>query len=152
MWRRGRVDLDALIETQRRYNADAFLFGAITRYKQYDPPIIGLKLGLLSASSGEALWAAEAVFDAHNPYTRANAQEYFRYSGMKNVLYGEDLVLMSPRLFARFAAVELVKPLATHIYGEDTEDRRTIATLSDRGYRTPKDCWKDAVKEGLSWN
>jgi len=115
LWRRGRIDVDTLVMAQKTYGADAFLFGTITQCKEYDPPLIGLKLRMLSASTGDVLWATEAVFDARNADVRRRARASFKSSGLKDMLYGPDLVLMSPRLFSRFVAQEVIRPLRTHL-------------------------------------
>jgi len=108
LWRRGRVDANALIEARERYRADAFLFGTITHYKAYDPPLLGIKIRLLSATSGDVLWSADGLFDAADNSVRADAMRYFRRSGMKDSLYGPELILMSPRLFSKYVVHEMV--------------------------------------------
>ncbi len=111
LWRRGRVSIDALVAARKTFLADAFVFGTITHYKEYDPPVLGLKVSMLSARTGEVIWAAEALFDAHSRPTRALAETYFENSGLSHTLYGSGLMFMSPRLFARFVATEMVRPL-----------------------------------------
>jgi len=108
---RGRIDLNTLIDARKRYNADAFLFGAVTQYKAYDPPIVGLNLRMLSARTGEVMWAVEAVFDAHRQEVRRKVEIYFRNSGLRKRLGGPELIFISPRLFSRFVAAEVVRPL-----------------------------------------
>jgi len=111
LWRRGRVNIDALVAARKEYLADAFVFGTVTHYKEYDPPILGLKVSMISARAGQVLWAAEGLFDAQARSTRSQAEDYFRNSGLRRSLYGPDLMFMSPRLFARFVASEVVRPL-----------------------------------------
>jgi len=121
--RRGRVDLEALIEARKRYNADAFVFGAITQYKAYDPPVLGLYLRMLSANTGEAIWAAEAVFDAHDQAVRQMVKESFKQSGLQDRLAGSELVFMSPRLFSRFVAKRILEPLRERVAAEPGSPR-----------------------------
>jgi len=113
--RRGRVDLEALIQARKRYNADAFVFGAITQYKAYDPPVLGLYLRMLSADTGEAIWAAEGVFDAHDQAVRKMVVEYFKQSGLQDRLAGPELMFMSPRLYSRFVATRILRPLGERV-------------------------------------
>ena len=115
LWKRGRVDPEALIEARKTYGADAFLFGTLTQYKPYDPPIVGLKVRMLSAKTGEVLWASEAVFDARRPEVRRAARETLRHEGPTDWLSGEDMVFMSPRYFSRYAAREVVAPLSAQV-------------------------------------
>jgi len=111
MWRRGRVNVDSLVAARKQYLADAFLFGVITHYKEYDPPILGLKLNLLCARTGDVLWAADALYDARDSEVRRRAKAHFERSGMHDLLYGPGLVFVSPQLFARFVAADVVAPL-----------------------------------------
>jgi hypothetical protein len=123
LWQRGRVDVESLIVAQKAYLADAFLFGTVTQYKPYDPPVLGLKLRMLSARTGDVIWAADALFDAHQSDVRALAERYFRGSGLKDRLYGPELLLMSPKLFADFVAAQIVRPL-----GEQLKHKRALAS------------------------
>lgn len=111
LWQRARVDVSTLIDARKEYLADAFLFGAVTQYKPYDPPLLGLKLRLLSAHTGEVLWAADGVFDARDRHVRAMALNYFRCSGLSEKLYGPELILVSPRQYSSFVAAEMFLPL-----------------------------------------
>ena len=115
LWQRGRVDVESLIVAQKAYLADAFLFGTVTQYKPYDPPVLGLKLRMLSARTGDVIWAADALFNAHESGVRALAERYFQTSGLKDRLYGPELVLMSPKLFADFVAAQVVRPLGEQL-------------------------------------
>ena len=118
LWQRGKVDVESLVVARKNYMADAFLFGTITQYKPYDPPILGLKLRMLSARTGDVLWAAEALFDAHDQTTRSKARDYFKDSGLRGRLYGPDLMFMSPKLYAGFVASEIARPLGERIQRE----------------------------------
>lgn len=113
LWQRGRVDMDALVTAQKQYLADVFLFGAVTHYRPYNPPLIGLKLRMVSARTGTLLWAAEAAFDARDEETRDLGVEYFNESGLRDKLYGPDLVFVSPKQYATFVAREMLLPLKT---------------------------------------
>jgi hypothetical protein len=115
---RGRVDVQSLIAAQKAYLADAFLFGSVTQYKPYDPPVLGVKLRLLSARTGDLIWAADALFDSHEADVRSLAGRYYENSGLKDRLYGPELVLMSPALYAGFVASEMVRPLAGQLQRE----------------------------------
>jgi len=132
LWKRGRVDTGALIEAQKAYLADAFLFGAITQYKPYEPPMLGLKLRMLSATSGDVLWAGEAILDARDQAVRDMAISYFKHSGLRDKLYGPDLIFMSPKQYATFVAVEMVNPLKEQLAAQSRSQ------ASPAGRCTPK--------------
>jgi hypothetical protein len=123
LWQRGRVDVESLIVAQKAYLADAFLFGTVTQYKPYDPPVLGLKLRMLSARTGDVIWAADALFNAQENDVRLLAERHFQDSGLKDRLYGPDLLLMSPKLFAEFVAAQIVRPL-----GEQLKHKRALAS------------------------
>ena len=123
LWQRGRVDIESLIVAQKAYLADAFLFGTVTQYKPYDPPVLGLKLRMLSARTGDVIWAADALFNAHENDVRLLAERYFQSSGLKDRLYGPDLLLMPPKLFAEFVAAQIVRPL-----GDQLKHKRAVAS------------------------
>jgi hypothetical protein len=125
LWQSGRVDVESLIVAQKAYLADAFLFGTVTQYKPYDPPVLGLKLRMLSARTGDVIWAAEALFNAHEQDVRALAERYFQNSGMKDCLYGPELVLVSPKLYTDFVAAQVVRPL-----GEQLQRKREQASAA----------------------
>lgn len=121
LWKSGRVDPDSLIAAQKTYGADAFVFGTLTQYKPYDPPIMGIKVRMLSARTGDVLWACEAVFDAHAPDVRKAAKRAMKRAGPKRWLGTDDIVFMSPRYFSRFVASEIVRPLKERLHvGERT--------------------------------
>jgi hypothetical protein len=128
LWRSGQVDIESLIIAQKAYLADAFLFGSVTQYKPYDPPVLGLKLRMLSARTGDVIWAADALFNAHESDVRLMAERYFQNSGLRDRLYGPDLVFMSPKLFADFAAAQVVRPL-----GEQLKRKHDLAAAHPCG-------------------
>jgi hypothetical protein len=115
LWQSGRVDVESLIVAQKAYLADAFLFGTVTQYKPYDPPVMGLKLRMLSARTGDDIWAAEALFNAREQDVRVLTERYFQNSGFKDRLYGPELIRMSPKLFADFVAAQVVRPLGEQL-------------------------------------
>lgn len=113
LWQRGRVDMDVLVTAQKQYLADVFLFGAVTHYRPYNPPLIGLKLRMISARTGGVLWAAEGSFDAREEQVRSQGIDYFNESGLRDKLYGAELVFISPKQYATFVAREMLLPLKT---------------------------------------
>ena len=111
MWRNGRIDVDKLIEARSEYRADAFVFGLVTHYKPYDPPVLGLRIAMLSGNSGAVLWESEAVFDAGDKVLHDYFECRFEAGSQRDSLYGPKLVFVSPRVFAEYSAVEMVRTL-----------------------------------------
>ena len=112
LWRDGVVDLPTMVKLRRRLKAEAFVFGTITHYKPYRPPILGVKVSMVSARTGAVVWAAEAVFDASNVATEEHVKAY--YDGTSDV-EGEHLgwkvVLLSMRRYAHFVSHQLLSQL-----------------------------------------
>ena len=75
---------------------------------------------MLSARTGDVIWAADALFNAHENDVRVLAEYYFRNSGLKDRLYGPELQLMSPKLFSDFVAAQVVRPLGEQSSGSAT--------------------------------
>lgn len=131
MWERGRIDTDALIAARKCYLADAFLFGAVTQYKPYDPPVVSVRLRLLSAKTGEVIWAAGGLFDARDADVRWLGEKFFNSSGLRDTLYGSDLVFMSPKLYATFVATQVLAPL------DDKVKLQRADAVEKRGGKAP---------------
>jgi hypothetical protein len=121
LWTRGRVDVESLVEARKKYMADAFLFGSVTQYKPYDPPILGVNLRLLSASTGEVIWAAGGLFDARDADVRWLGEAYYNNSSMRRDLYGPEVLFMSPRLYAGFVADRVLAPLDEFMRARDAQ-------------------------------
>ena len=107
----------------KAYLADAFLFGTVTQYKPYDPPVLGLKLRMLSARDRQRHLGRGSVYQRARAGRARLAEAYFQNSGLKDRLYGPELVLMSPKLFAEFVAAQVVRPL-----GEQLQRTRNLAS------------------------
>lgn len=43
VWNRGLIRAETITEAKKRYKVDAIIFGTITQYKPYEPPILGIK-------------------------------------------------------------------------------------------------------------
>jgi hypothetical protein len=112
---RGRVDIESLIESRKKYLADGFLFGTVTQYKPYDPPVLGVNLRLLSATTGEVIWAAGGLFDAKDADVRWLGESYYKHSSLSKDLYGPEVLFMSPRLYAGFVAERILAPLDEYV-------------------------------------
>lgn len=131
MWKRGRVDVDALVDARKRYLPDAFLFGEVTQYKPYDPPILGVHLRLLDARSGEVTWAAGGLFDGRDADVRWLGEKYYRNSGLSEGLYGPEVIFMSTRLYSGFVAGQVLAPLDDYVRSAEGTGRDAPKTASE---------------------
>jgi len=107
----GTIDVDALVRARKQLRVDAFLIGTVTAYKAYDPPLLGLKVQLVSATSGEVLWAADSTLDGSEPNVRRLARTYHGQHEDDDTLYGWRAVLVSPTRYARFFCFHILSTL-----------------------------------------
>jgi len=111
MWRRGQMESDTVILAKKQYRCDAFVFGVVTDYKPYDPPVLGLRAAMVSGDSGAILWEAEGLFDASDKNLYDDFSARFTNTSRGESLYGSKLVFMSTEMFAEFVADDLLMTL-----------------------------------------
>jgi len=116
------IDVEALIDSSKRYRADAFLFGTVTRYRPYDPPALGLKLRMIDARSGSLLWAAETLMDATRRDVRRSAELYFWRSGLRDRGFGPDLIFTVPQYYAQFVSAAIVRDMEAKVAPPEKEE------------------------------
>ena len=78
----------------------------ITHFSPYRPVAIGVRSKLVDIESGRIHWASDAMYDSSNSAVAAAAKEYQKVLGFNNypIMADGGAVLMSPRMFAQFAA------------------------------------------------
>ena len=109
------IDVEALIDSRKRYRADAFLFSTVTRYRPYDPPALGLKLRMIDARSGSLLWAAETLMDATRHDVRLCAELYFWRSGLRDRGFGPELIFTVPQYYAQFVSAAIARDIKAKV-------------------------------------
>jgi hypothetical protein len=106
---RRDFDAEVFINARQKYGADAFVFTSITRYRAYEPPVLGLKVRMFSASTGRLLWASESLMDSTQRDVRRRGERFYNRSALGgNRLYGSDLVFTVPQYYAAFVSSEVV--------------------------------------------
>jgi hypothetical protein len=97
---------------RREYGCDAVLFSELTAYHAYAPMVIGWRLKLVDARTGQILWAVDDLFDAARPAV-ANAAYHFekRQDATADRSEGSWLGQNSPRRFGRYSAAALLDTL-----------------------------------------
>ena len=114
VWRDGALDVRALTTIRTRLGADAVLVGTITDYRPYEPPLVGLRVQLVSARTGKVLWGAETCLDARDGGVKTLMRHYYaRRLSDGGRGYGWQILLTSPSHFAQFVAYEVVSTLST---------------------------------------
>ncbi|MFP4055835.1 MAG: hypothetical protein ACLF0G_03080 [Candidatus Brocadiia bacterium] len=112
LWDDGGLDVPALVALRRRLNVQALVLGHVTHYRPYDPPVLGLRVQVVSTRSGSVLWGAEACFDAREEGVRALMRKFHgRRLSDQAETYGWRILLDSPRHYAQFVSRQLVATL-----------------------------------------
>lgn len=111
--RNGRIPVSVLVDLGKRYGVDGVLFGAITRYRAYPPPVVGLDLILLDVQTGSVLFSVEDLVDGADRLAANSMDAFYRDEAARGeTLFGPEIVRTSPDWFARFAARRVVRVLA----------------------------------------
>jgi hypothetical protein len=107
--RRGRYHPRTIIETSRRYNLDAILFGAVVREQLFPPQELSSQVDMVAAETGLVIWSASVHLDAGDPRVREGLRIY--YGSADPSAESWHLALVSPTRFARFAAYQVASLL-----------------------------------------
>jgi TolB-like protein len=108
----GQVPIQSIIELGRRYSVDAVVFGTVSEYRPYAPPRVALKLSLVDTQTGRVLWQVDDYVDSADARTAHSMRKFF--DGViddQNTQFGDELLLTSPELFARYALRRSAKTL-----------------------------------------
>lgn len=112
IWNRGLIRSETIEEAKRRYKVDAIMFGTITQYQPYEPPSLGIKIGMFSAVSGNIMWSSDALFDSSEASVIKLVKTYYKeHYKRKQSLYGWKIILLSMKRYAQFAAYHMVDTL-----------------------------------------
>ena len=112
IWNRGLIRSETIEEAKRRYKVDALIFGTITQYQPYEPPALGIKIGMFSAISGNIMWSSDAIFDSSDASVVKLVKTYYKeHYKRKQSLYGWKIILLSMKRYAQFVAYHMVDTL-----------------------------------------
>lgn len=107
----GCFDEAICIQVARLYRVDAILAGAVTHYRPYPPPHIGLTLQLIRPSEGIVIASADGLWDARHKDLADATRLYYREAHLFQLPVNTDLALASPQLFQRFVCHDIVEAL-----------------------------------------
>jgi len=108
--------LQTLLAVRERLKCDGLLVGTVTEYRPYPRLVLGLRLKLLDLTDGRLLWGLEQVWDSSDRSMQKRIQAYFkRPLGLGPVPLREQVVVVSPLEFVRFAAYETAQTLEPKI-------------------------------------
>ena len=101
-----RVPGDLFRKLRDQYGVEGVMFNDLTHYSPYRPVSLGVRSKLVDIESGSIHWASDIMLDSGNTDVAASARAYQKILGRDNSPIKSDggTVLMSPRLFAQFAA------------------------------------------------
>ncbi|MGR3301204.1 MAG: CsgG/HfaB family protein [Candidatus Scalindua sp.] len=112
IWTRGLIRAETIVEAKKRYKVDAIIFGTITQYQPYEPPILGIKIGMFSTKSGNIMWSADAIFDSSQASVIKLLKSYHKKQYQrKQSLYEWNLIMLSMKRYAQFAAFHIIATL-----------------------------------------
>ncbi len=112
LWNKGLVRAETVIEAKKRFKVDAIIFGTITHYKPYEPPILGMKVGMFSTATGNVIWTADTILDSSEATVVRLVKTYYRTNYQrKQSLYGWKIILLSMKRYAQFAAHQVITTL-----------------------------------------
>ena len=102
-----------LITLSRRFGADGILSGTLTQFQAYPQVIIGLRLHLLDCRTGRVPWATDVVLDASSPSIAQDVHNFYdTQMREEDTLWDYEKILLSPRLFGKYAAKRIARTLA----------------------------------------
>jgi hypothetical protein len=101
-----RVPGDLFRKLQEQYGVEGVMLTDLTHYSPYRPVSVGVRSKLVDIESGRIHWASDVLLDSSNAGVAAAAREYQKVLCRDNFPIQGDggTVLMSPRLFVKFAA------------------------------------------------
>lgn len=110
---RGRFEPRMVIALARRFRFDAVLVGTVVDYQYFSPQRLSVQMDLVASETGAAIWSSSVQLDASSPRVREALEAYYRSSDSIEAEDGQgwEIALLSPRLFAQFAAWQIAKML-----------------------------------------
>jgi hypothetical protein len=108
-FRRGSYSAATLLELRRRFLLDAVAVGVVSTRRAVPPQRLGVQFDLISCETGATLWSSRVLLDAADVEMREALELWSR--DHTDTIDGAELVLLSPRRFARFAAWQVMQLL-----------------------------------------
>ncbi len=112
IWNRGLIRSETIVEAKKRYKVEAIIFGTITQYQPYEPPVLGIKIGMFSAKTGNIMWSSDAIFDSSEASVIKLLKSYYKdHYKRKQSLYDWKIIMLSMKRYAQFVAHFMVDTL-----------------------------------------
>jgi hypothetical protein len=111
---RGQFDEAEILQLSRRFQVQGILYGLVTDYRSYAPPMLGISLLLISPGEAVVVASVDGLWDARDQTTVALAADYYHSTQTFPLsLLGSDRVIESPDIFRRFVCRQVAQSLAT---------------------------------------
>ena len=111
---RGIFPISKLLDFCDKYKADAVIFGTVTRFRAYKPPCLGLRIGMVSAQTGQVVWETDAVYDMSEEDSLLDLKNYISsVTAPIDSLHSWELTLLSPRRFVSYVCYRIVEKWKT---------------------------------------
>ena len=108
-FRRGRYELEMLVELGRRFRLDALLIVHVADQRVYAPQMLSAQAELVSLTTGGVLWSGQVHLDAADPRVTEGLEVFYSDAIGGEVTGPWTLSLHSPERFARFGAWQLAQ-------------------------------------------
>lgn len=105
--RTGRYRPQTILAVSKRYALDALFVPTVTDLQPHPPQRLGVQVDLVSAETGQTLWASSVQLDAAQEHVRRSIEAWARRHQGDVSDSTWELTLLSPRRFARFAAYQV---------------------------------------------
>ncbi len=106
---KGVFPLADLLDFCNRFGADGVIYGTVTRFRAYKPPCLGLRLGMVSAQTGQVIWETDVLYDMADKRSLEDLRNYVAtVSSPEDSLHKWEMTLLSPRRFASYVCHRVV--------------------------------------------
>lgn len=110
--RESDFTMEKLADIQKRFKADAILYGKIINYHPYPRTSVGLKLKLIDCATGDLLWAIERIWDSTDVDTETRVKAFYKKQMRKEYEPLDwKMVMLSPRMYNKFVTYEISETL-----------------------------------------
>lgn len=104
-YRRGVYKPQSVIDLSRRYNLDAVLVGTVTDFQSFPPLRLSVQVDMVASETGLVIWSSSVHLDARDQRVKNSIKTL--YSDPREEGSSWEITLLSPSLFAQFAAYEI---------------------------------------------
>lgn len=107
-FRTGRIQPEFILALSRRFNLDGLVATTVTERRTYAPQRFGVEVELTACDTGLPIWGVSLRLDAAQERTQRSLQTWCENErGANPANQAWDLYLLSPQLFAEFAAAQV---------------------------------------------